>query len=134
MKLLTRNTDYAVRAICYMAKKPQGVISVTELVSELGMPRPFTRKILQRLNKSGLARSYKGIGGGFSLAVAPGRISLADIIKVFQGPLKINECVFKKKLCPNRATCPLKRRIDRIERRATDELESITIGALLKEL
>ncbi len=133
MKILTRDTDYAVRAICYMAKRPEGVISVTELVEELGMPRPFLRKILQKLNKSGLARSYKGIGGGFSLAVDPGKIYLADLIKIFQGPFKMNECVFKKKLCPNRSTCPLKKRIDKIEERVTREIGSITIGSLLKE-
>ncbi len=131
MKMMTRNTDYAVRAICYMAGKPQGVISVTELVKELKIPRPFLRKILQTLTKSGLAKSYKGVGGGFKLAVAPDKIYLADIIKVFQGKFTLNECFFKKDICPNRRTCPLKKRIDSIERRAQEEIGAITIGSLL---
>ena len=97
MKLLTRNTDYAVRAICYMAKRGEGVISVTELVKSLKIPRPFLRKILQTLNKKGIVRSSKGIGGGFRLAVAPGKIYLVDLIKVFQGPLKDNKGVERVK-------------------------------------
>ena len=115
-----------------MAKNPGEVISVTEFVEELGIPRPFLRKILQKLNKSGFTKSYKGIGGGFCLAVSPDKIYLAHLIKIFQGPFKMNECVFKKELCPNRSTCPLKRRIDKIEKRAVDEIGSITIGSLLK--
>jgi len=133
MKLMTRNTDYAVRAVCYMAAKPQGVISVTELVKELSIPRPFLRKILQLLTKSGLVQSYKGVGGGFKLAVTPDKIYLADIIKVFQGKFTLNECFFKKEICPNRRTCPLKKRIDSIEQRAQKEIGAITIRSLLRE-
>jgi len=133
MKLMTRNTDYAVRAICHMAAKPQGVISVTELVDELKIPRPFLRKILQMLSKSGLVTSYKGIGGGFRLEAKPDKIYLSDIIKVFQGDFTLNECFFKKKVCPNRQTCILKKRIDLIERRAQEEIGAITIGSLITE-
>lgn len=133
MKLMTRNTDYAVRAICYMAGKSRGVISVTELVKELKIPGPFLRKILQLLTKSGLARSYKGVGGGFRLAVKPDKIYLSDIIRIFQGKFTLNECFFKKELCPNRRTCVLKKRIDSIEQRAQEEVGAITIGSLIKE-
>lgn len=132
MKLLTRNTDYAVRAICYMAKKRAGVISVTELVKALRMPRPFLRKILQILNKEGVVASYKGIGGGFRLAMKPDRIYLADLIRIFQGPVRFNECIFRKEICPNTRVCPLKKKIDSIGRYVENEIGSITIGSLMK--
>jgi Rrf2 family protein len=115
-----------------MAKHGQGVVSVTEMVRALGIPRPFLRKILQSLGRSGLVRSYKGTGGGFALKVKSDRIYLADIIKVFQGPFKLNECLFRKRICPDRRTCPLRKRIGAIERRAEDEIGSITIGSLLR--
>ncbi len=107
MKLITRDTDYAVRALCFMAKSEKGVVSVTELVKSLKIPGPFLRKILQILNKKGLLRSYKGQGGGFRLAVAPNRISLVDLVETFQGQLKVSECMFKKRICPNTKTCML---------------------------
>lgn len=132
MKMLTRNTDYAVRAMCFMAKKGRGVISVTELVASLKIPRPFLRKILQALAKKGFVKSYKGMGGGFKLGRPAGRIFLVDLIKAFQGPLSINECIFKKRPCPDIRVCPLRKRIDSIERNVEAELRAITIGSLLK--
>jgi len=132
MKLLSRNTDYAVRAVCYMAKKKPGVVSVTELVEKLKIPRPFLRKILQALNNEGMLRSSKGMGGGFRLARKPEGIYLTDIMETFQGPFKLNECFFRKEICPNRRSCFLKKKIDRIERYVLSELKAITIGSIIK--
>lgn len=133
MKLLTRNTDYAVRAICSMASKPGRVVTVSDLVRELKMPRPFLRKILQILNKEGVVNSSRGTGGGFVLAIKPSKIFLTDLIEAFQGPVSISECVFRKKACPNRRICPLKRKIDRIESHVEAELRSITIASLVNK-
>ncbi|MCM8761546.1 MAG: Rrf2 family transcriptional regulator [Candidatus Omnitrophica bacterium] len=132
MKLLTRNTDYAIRAVCYLARRREGIISVSELVKSLKVPRPFLRKILQILSKKGLIRSCRGIGGGFALAVSPEKIFITDIIEIFQGPLKINECILKKNLCPNVKVCPLKKKIDDIAKYVESELRSITILSLIK--
>ena len=96
-------------------------------------PMFVLRKILQTLNRKGLLRSYKGKGGGFKLAVGPDRIFLLDLIKVFQGPLKINECTFKKEICPNVKICPLKEKLDSIEKYVISQLEPVTIASLLKK-
>ena len=133
MKLITRNTDYAVRALCCIAEQKQEVISADQLVKSLEMPRPFLRKILQTLNKEGLLNSSKGKGGGFALAVSPGKITLTDVMKIFQGPLKLNECTFKKKVCPNIKDCLLKKKIDEIEEEVILRLKAITIESLLKK-
>jgi len=131
MKLLSRNTDYAVRAVCYIAKKKPGVVSVTELVKKLKIPRSFLRKILQALNNEGMLKSYKGMGGGFRLAREPKCVYLTDIMKTFQGPFKLNECFFKRKICPDKGSCCLKKKIDSIERHVYSELKSITIDSIL---
>ena len=134
MKLITRDTDYAVRALCYIAKDGKKIVSVSELVAELKIPRAFLRKILQILNKKKLLISHKGQGGGFALAKKRiDRIFLIDLIRIFQGRLKLNECFFKKDTCPNVKVCPLKKEIDAIERHITKELESISIASLLKK-
>ena len=132
MKLLTRNTDYAVRAVCYMAANRDRMVSVTEIVKNLKIPGPFLRKILQILSKKRMIKSYKGIGGGFVLVKAPNQIRLVELISIFQGALNLNECVFKKMLCPNMKKCPLKKKIDKIEKYVVSQLSSITIGQLIK--
>jgi Rrf2 family protein len=131
MKLITRDTDYAVRALCFLADNPEKRITVSTLVSKLSIPKPFLRHILQVLNKEGIVKSYKGLGGGFELSVKPSRILLADIIGSFQGPLRLNECIFKKKICPNKNICALREKINTIESRVISDLDSITIASLL---
>ncbi|OGX20719.1 MAG: hypothetical protein A3K54_04740 [Omnitrophica WOR_2 bacterium RBG_13_44_8] len=132
MKLITRDTDYALRALCFIAKSREKIVSAAGLVKKLRIPRPFLRKILQVLNKKKILKSYKGQDGGFSLATTPDKIFLLDLIKIFQGPLRLNECFFKKKACPGRKTCPLKKKIDGIERYMIKELKSVNLTFLYR--
>ncbi len=133
MKLITRNTDYAVRALCCIAEQKQEVISADRLVKSLDMPRPFLRKILQTLTKAGLLNSSKGKDGGFTLALSPGEITLTDVMKIFQGPIKLNECTFKKNICPYINDCLLKKKIDEIEKEVIAKLKAITIASIIKK-
>ena len=133
MKLITRNSDYAVRALCCIAEQKQEVISADQLVRSLEMPRPFLRKILQTLNKEGLLNSSKGKGGGFTLAISPEKISLIDVMKIFQGTIRLNECKFKKSDCPHISDCLLKKKIDEIEKEVIFKLRAINIESILKK-
>jgi len=132
MKLITRDTDYAARALIFMASTKGETVTVSTLVSKLRIPRPFLRQILQALNKDGILKSYKGSGGGFRLALPPEKIFLTDLMKIFQGALKLNECIFKKKVCPNKNLCPLRSKISLIEENVISQLNSITIASLLR--
>lgn len=133
MKLITRDTDYAVKALSYIARHKGETLTVSELAKVVRIPQPFLRKILQVLNRKHLVISYKGRGGGFRLAITPKEILLVDLIKIFQGPLKLNECLFKKRICPDITGCVLKSKLDIIEKRVIRELESITIESLLND-
>jgi Rrf2 family protein len=132
VKLITRDTDYAVRALCGIVEQKQELISADQLVKSLEMPRPFLRKILQTLNKEGLLNSSKGKDGGFALAVSPGEITLTDVMKIFQGSIRLNECKFKKSDCPHINDCLLKKKIDEIEKEVIAKLKAITISSILK--
>jgi len=132
MKLITRDTDYAIRAVSYIAKKNNKVVSVAELVERLKIPRPFLRKILQVLNKKRILNSHKGQGGGFVLALSKDKINLVELIEAFQGKFKLNECFFKKDPCPNRKSCVLKKKIDNIERYVIRSLSKISIKDIVK--
>lgn len=131
MKLITKNTDYAMRALSYMAKKKGDIVSVSDLVMDLKIPRPFLRGILQVLEKRGVVRPYKGKRGGFLLALPPDKIFLTALIKIFQGPLRFNECFIKKKICPDVRACLLRRKITKIKKYVIAELRTITIESLL---
>lgn len=131
MKLITRDTDYAVRALCYIATGRNKITPASELVRGLKIPRPFLRKILQTLNRRRLLISYKGQGGGFKLGRPANKIFLLELMEIFQGRFKLNECLFKKRLCPNLKTCILSRRITQIEKYVCRELDAITLAHLI---
>lgn len=131
MKLITRDTDYAVRALSYIANNKKRMVSVSDLVMELKMPRPFLRKILQVLNKNRILKSYKGKDGGFLLSLPANKIFLKDLINIFQGPFQLNECLFKKQICPRRSICVLRKKIGIIEKNLISEINNITIASLL---
>ena len=131
MKLITRNTDYALRAICYIAKQKK-IVTVTELVRVLGVPRPFMRKILQQLSKEKILNSYKGPEGGFKLKLFPNKIFIVQIMRIFQGELSLSECFLKKDVCPNKGKCVLRKKIRLIENNMLRQLRQINIASLVK--
>ena len=131
MKLITRNTDYGLRAICYIAKQKK-VVKATELVRVLGVPKPFMRKILQRLSREKILESYKGSSGGFKLKVSPRNIFVIQIMRIFQGKVGLNGCFLKKDICPNKGKCILRKKIQSIENNALAQLGRINIASLVK--
>jgi len=131
MKLITRDTDYALRAICFIAKSKNQRVSASEIEKKLKIPKPFLRKILQVLNKKNILISHKGIGGGFVLADSARKTTLTDLIKIFQGPVHLNECLLRKRKCPNTETCPLRKKVNDIEKYVVKELSSITLASLI---
>lgn len=134
MKLITREIDYAVRALIYLAdNKNEGIVSVPELVDELGITRPFLRKIMQLLAKAGVIKSYKGNKGGFRLIKKPDDVYLIDLVEIFQGDFSLNECLLNKDICPNKGNCILKDRVDDIEEKVRVELKSIDLSSLIKK-
>lgn len=130
MKLITKDTDYAVKALSFMAEQKEKIISVSEVAKALRIPRAFLRKLLQILNRKGILKSYKGNSGGFSVAIPAEEIFLVDLIEIFQGPFKLNECLFKKRICPDVRACLLKQKLAEIEKYVVSQLESISIGSL----
>jgi Rrf2 family protein len=133
MKLLNRDTDYAVRALLRVAGNPSGKIPVSELSRELKIPHPFLRKIFQTLQKEGVVHSSKGRGGGFVLATPPNEITLIRLMRIFQGPLELSHCLYGEELCSDIRTCPLRRRIQALEKAVIRDIKTVTLQTLLDE-
>lgn len=133
MKLINRDADYALKALLALAGRPREATAVSELTEKLGVPRPYLRKIMQRLAREKVVLSFKGKGGGFRLARSAGDIALADVIRTFQGRISLHDCLFKEKVCPDVRTCPLRKTIGRLEDRLVGELDAISVASVLGE-
>jgi Rrf2 family protein len=103
--LVTRETDYAVRTVLYLAKERNRIASVTEVARAMHIPKSFLAKILQRLVKRDILTSTRGVNGGFQLAQKASEISLLSIMEAIQGPAGINLCAVNSKNCKLSATC-----------------------------
>ncbi|MEP6999853.1 MAG: Rrf2 family transcriptional regulator [bacterium] len=82
--MLTRTAEYAVRAVIVLARHyGERAVSADEIASVLGAPRNYLSKTLNALARRGILTSARGPGGGFSLAIAPENLTVADVIDVF---------------------------------------------------
>lgn len=133
MQLINKHTDYAVRALCHLASTGNQPVSVSVLAGELGIPRPYLRRILQDLARIGILRSQRGKGGGFHLKVDLSEVLLLDLVHAFQGPLELCHCVVQNSPCPEVSHCRLRQKVASIERLVTRELKSVNIASLLTE-
>jgi Rrf2 family protein len=132
MKLITRDSDYAIRALCCIAAA-KSLVSVRDLSKKLDMPYPFLRKILQALTQAGLLLSIKGRGGGFNLAKSAKKILIVEVTKVFQGKFILTEHTFKGKICPQVKACKLKKQLDNIEKDVYAKLKKINIASIIEK-
>ena len=131
MTLIAKDTDYAIRALCFLARKDGHAVSVAEISEELQISYSFLRKIMQILHKNGILTALKGKGGGFSLNQPAEQISLVDVIQVFQGPISLKNCQIKQRPCPEVKTCRLHKKLEEIENYAYRTLHALTIKDLL---
>lgn len=132
MKLITRDSDYAIRALCCIAAV-KGLVSVRFLSQKLDMPYPFLRKILQVLTQAGLLFSVKGRRGGFKLTKSSKKISILDVTKAFQGEFSLTEHTFKGRVCPRVKICKLKEQLDGFEKDLQNKLKKITIDSIIEK-
>ena len=106
---LSHLADYAVVLMTAAARRPAGArLSATELAAETGVPLPTAQKLMGQLALSGLLRSARGAGGGFTLAKAAHDISLADIVEAVEGPIAMTVCSEGRTDCALDAHCRLK--------------------------
>ncbi|HNQ35032.1 MAG TPA: Rrf2 family transcriptional regulator [bacterium] len=134
MKLLTKNSDYAVRALLILARAGDGYLSSRELAGREKIPLAYIRQVLHGLVDLGLVEAREGARGGVRLRRDPDQIPLELLIRHFQGGLTFSECLFRKKFCRNRSGCVLRRRLLELEEEVVERLKGVTIGTLLDDL
>ena len=132
MSLISRDVDYALRALAYMAQAKGKLVSTAQLEQALSLPRPFMRKVLQRLENAGVVRSAKGNKGGFVLAKDPAAVNIGLLIDILQGGLGFGDCKLNKKPCPQMHACRIRTKLNNIEKHVLGELAAVSVASLLE--
>lgn len=105
---ITRQADYAIRAILYLAKHPEVNRTATSEIARIQeVPHSFLAKIISQLSIAGIIHTTRGTKGGVSLARDPSGISLLDVVVAIDGPVALNECTIDTEFCQRMALCPI---------------------------
>ena len=87
---ISARADYAVRALCVLAAAPEdAVVKADDIAEQQSIPRTFLDQILVDLRRGGLVASRRGRDGGHRLARPSFAITVADIVRVVDGPLAL---------------------------------------------
>lgn len=126
----TQTARYALRILGHLAERPGEWARCDELAATTGIPANYLSKILNQLRKHGIVQSHKGWGGGFCLPPASMRVSVLEVLQLFDGLHEDLGCAFG--LLGRDATlpCPLHARWETLHRSYTDMLSATTLADL----
>jgi Rrf2 family protein len=106
--LLSQTSEYALRAMAWLAAAPRNVpVRAKDLSEGSGIPPHYLSKVLRRLVLADLLVSQKGQGGGFVLARSPEEIRFIDILAAVDSYPTQGRCAFGWGLCNETNPCPL---------------------------
>ncbi len=105
---ITRQADYAVRAVLHLSRLGNERAATSAVAQEQNIPPSFLAKIISQLSIAGLLHTSRGARGGVTLAREPQDITLLDVIEAIDGPIQLNECVGETGLCQFDHECPLR--------------------------
>lgn len=106
---ITRQADYAVRAVLYLAQRGPGTrASTAQIAREQSIPPSFLAKIVSQLSVAGILQATRGARGGVTLARSAEDISLLEIVEAIDGPVALNECSINPAACPLSDDCAVR--------------------------
>ena len=128
---ITRQADYAVRAVLYLAGLNNGRRAPTsEIARKQHIPPSFLAKIVSQLSVAGVVQTSRGARGGVSLARPSGDISLLEVVEAIDGPISLNECVLDPKACVFGADCTVHEVWCKAQADLVDKLRGTSFGTL----
>lgn len=87
MKLTTRS-EYALLALIHLARHGrEGFVPVEAIARAQSIPVKYLEQILLPLKRARLVRSSRGQHGGYQLVTPARRITLAEVVRLFDGAL-----------------------------------------------
>jgi Rrf2 family protein len=130
---ITRQADYAMRAVLYLAELgPERRAATSQIAEEKRIPPSFLAKIVSQLSVAGLLQTSRGARGGVSLARSPEAISVLEVVEAIDGPILLNECVVDGGVCVFGDDCALRPIFCDAQAELVARLDGTTFGNLIQ--
>ncbi|HWF07441.1 MAG TPA: Rrf2 family transcriptional regulator [Bryobacteraceae bacterium] len=140
MRQLSKRTQYGLRALYALARNyGRGPVLISQLSEEETIPRKFLEQILLALKASGLVESRKGKGGGYALVRPPEQITVAQVIRVMEGPLAPLPCASETRFrkcdeCVDIETCGTRIIMRQVRDAMAEILDSTTLAMVCEKV
>jgi Rrf2 family cysteine metabolism transcriptional repressor len=133
---LSKRGEYGLRALQDLAGCwGEGPVATKVLAERNNIPRRFLEQILLVLKHGRVVRSRKGPAGGYHLARPPEAITLAEVVRLLDGPLAPVQCVsevaFEPCGCPDMDSCGLRRIMKTVRDQVAAMMEETTLADLV---
>jgi Rrf2 family protein len=127
----TKRADYGLIAMHYIASQPEhGAVSAKRIAEQFNIPAELLAKILQRLAKRQLIESHSGPRGGYVLSRGPDEITVGQVVRALEGPIRIVGCLTGTDDCPQFPRCNLRRPVQKIQTSISQLLDTMTLAEL----
>lgn len=138
--MLSSKGKYAVRAAMMLGERhvEQSWTPTVEIAEREHIPHKFLEAILVQLRDHGMVESRRGSQGGHRLARSPSEISVADILRVVDGPLALTPCASVTRFrpctdCADIDACRLRNLMKDARDAVANVLENCSLASLSME-
>lgn len=132
MLRITRQTDYGIILLAYLAGRPRDAVhTAKDAARECRLPVPMVSKILKTLAREGILQSHRGVKGGYSLARVPETITVGDIIGAIEGPIGMTECSLSPGTCEQEPRCPVRINWQKISHVVRGALQKVPLSEMI---
>jgi Rrf2 family protein len=105
---ITRQADYALRAMLFLSRLPANQrASTSSIAHKMNIPPSFLAKIISQLSIAGLIHTSRGAHGGVTPARPPEEITFLEVVEAIDGPIALNGCILNPSICQFEPECPL---------------------------
>jgi Rrf2 family protein len=125
----TKKTQYALRAMLFIAKRKETICSLRLISEEENISPAYLEKIFSLLERKQLVASKRGATGGYILSRLPNKITLKDIFDAVEEQISIVECLNRS--CPRDNICSVSSTWREINKKIEKALSSIKLSDLL---
>jgi len=132
--ILSQSCEHGIRALVYMARHDEAEYhSIEKIADRLQISFHFLTKILQRLTRRKILRSYRGPNGGIKLAKPAGEITVYEVITGIDGTKLFENCVLGLSTCDDAQPCPFHKNWIRYRTKMLKEFQNLTLRSLLDQ-
>jgi len=128
---LQKATCFALFAVMELASEPKRQLSAAEIAGKYEISIHHLAKVLRDLGRAGIVVAVRGVGGGYRFAGNPKRLTLMDVIEIFE-PIKSETSSEGEPLPATDAARALRVVLKEIDEHAIATFRSITISTMLK--